>query len=225
MPRYRGDDEFVCAECFGDQGMKDFCSNHAERTKCDFCDATGDEPIAAPLDEVIEHINATIHRYYDDPANTGLAYEGREGGWQGQTWWTYEIFDELGLDFPQDVGKRLRQAISDGVDRELWGETEPYALSPAQQLTFSWERFCEMVKHKRRYFFLQEAKRKPWPNDDELYSPAEILRTIFSYAEDADAFVTLAAATPLYRARCQAKGAHHKTAGTLGPPPTDHAIG
>ncbi len=225
MPRYRSNDEFVCGECFGDQGMKDFCSNHAERTECDFCDATGDEPIAAPLDEVIDHIKATIYRYYDDPANSGLPYESAEGGWQGQTWCTYEIFDELGLDFPQDVDSRLHNAISNGLDNDLWSEAEPYALSPTQQLKFSWERFCEMVKHQRRYFFLhEEKKKKQWPNNDELYSPAEILRAIFSFAERAGAFVPLSASTALYRARWQDKGKHYVTAGTLGPPPVDHAI-
>ena len=49
-------DEFVCAECFGDQGMKDFCRAHAESENCDFCGAKASEPIASPLDEVVEHI-------------------------------------------------------------------------------------------------------------------------------------------------------------------------
>jgi hypothetical protein len=126
---------------------------------------------------------------------------GTHSGWQGQTWWTYEIFDELGLDFPLDEGDRLHNTIANGVGNDLWSEAEPYALSPVQQLAFSWERFCKTVKHERRYFFLHEEKKRPWPDHDELYSPAEILRAIFSFAEHAGAFGTLPAGTALFRAR------------------------
>jgi hypothetical protein len=151
-------DEFVCGECFGDQGLKDFCLNHVESRECDFCGATDSEPIAAPLDEVIEHINSCIHRYFDDPANAGLAYESAEGGWQGTTYYTYEVFNELDLDFPKDKDSRLYNAISEGVDNYLWSEVDPYGLSLDQQLHFSWEQFCHVIKHERRYFFLQEKK-------------------------------------------------------------------
>lgn len=218
------DDEFFCAECFGDQGMKDFCIFHATKMVCDFCGAKGSEPIAAPLDELIEHINATIHRYYDDPANAGLPYESREGGWQGETWYTEEIFDELELDFPKDKGGLLRKAISFGLGNDLWSEAEPFALSRDQVLQFSWERFCRVAKHEQRYFFMQKKEKRGWPRDDELYSPAEILKTIFAFAKEAGAFVPIPAGTKLFRARYQPIGKVYVTASTLGPPPEDHAI-
>lgn len=203
--------------------MKDFCAAHAERDECDFCGAKGSEPIAAPLDEAIGHINATIHRYYDDPANAGLPYETAEGGYQGETWYTYELFDELELDFPNDKGSRLHNAISNGVDSDLWSEAEPFRLSPDQQLRFSWERFCRMIKHERRFFFLHGDKKKR-SDDDELYSPSEILKAIFSFAESAGAFGTMAQGTKLFRARHQPAGKTYATARTLGPPPSEHAI-
>jgi HEPN/RES N-terminal domain 1 len=211
---------FVCGACFGDQGLKEFCLNHAESRECDFCGATKSEPIAAPLDEVIEHINSCIHRYFDDPAIAGLPYQTAEGGWLGKTYQTYEVFDELGLDFPNDEYRSLYRAISNGVDNDLWSEAEPYMLSPDQQLHFSWERFCRVIKHERRYFFLEEEKKEPQHyNNDELFSPAETLRTIFSFAEDANAFTTIPTGTRLYRARHQPAGKAYKTAGALGPPP------
>ena len=177
-----------------------------------------------PLDDVIEHINATIHRYYDDPANAGLPYQSAEGGWQGETWYTYEIFDQLGLDFPKDEGGRLQKAIDFGLDNDLWSEAEPFALSRDQILRFSWERFCRVVKHEQRYFFMHEKKKRGWPYDDGLYSPAEILKTTFAFAETAGAFVPMPAGTKLFRARYQPPKKTYATAGTLGPPPEDHAI-
>ncbi len=176
---------------------------------------------------MIDHINSTIRRFYDDPANAGLPYELAEGGWQGKTWYTYEIFQELDLDFPNDKEERLREAISDGLDTDLWSEAEPFMLSPDQRLHFSWEEFCRRIKHQRRYFFLHEEskkkKRAPW-NDDELYSPAEIPDKIFSYAKDAEVFITVPAGTSFFRARHQPAGKSYMTAATLGPPPEDNAI-
>jgi hypothetical protein len=116
-----------------------------------------------------------------------------------------------------DARSRLHNAISNGVDNDLWSEAEPYALSPGQQLRFSWERFSRMVKHERRYFFLHEEKKRPRLDHDELYSPAEILRAIFSFAEHAAAFGTMPAGTALFRARQQPKGKQYATPGSLGP--------
>jgi hypothetical protein len=217
--------DFVCGECFNDEGLKDFCRNHAESTECDFCGATSDEPIAAPMDEVVEHIGACVHQYYDDPANAGLPYESAEGGWQGTTYSTDEVFDELGLDFPKDANNRLRNAVGLGLDTELWTDAQPYALSDYEQFSYSWEKFCNIIKHEHRYFFLHEERpRDRWTDRDELLTPAQILGSIFKFAEDAGAFVTMPAGTRVFRARQEKRGETYTTASKLGPPPVDHAI-
>ncbi|MGC2221195.1 MAG: HEPN-associated N-terminal domain-containing protein [Methylocella sp.] len=86
-----------------------------------------------------------IHRYFDDPGNAGLPYESAEGGWQGTTYYTYEVFDEIGFDFPKDKDSRLYNAISNGVDNDLWSEAEPYMLSPDQQLTSAGSSFAALL--------------------------------------------------------------------------------
>ena len=102
------------------------------------------------------------------PGNAGLPYETAEGGYQGPTFMTYEVLDELRLDFPKDRHDGLRNAVEGGLENHLWSEAEPFAFSPDQQLQFSWEKFCRVTKHERRYFFLQEQRRTPRHNDDEL---------------------------------------------------------
>jgi hypothetical protein len=99
-------------------------------------------------------------------------------------------------------------------------------MSHAQRLQWSWEKFCRVIKHERRYFFLQEEHR---PRDDELVAPelltpADVLDTIFSCAETAGAYVTLPAGSRVYRARRQPKGKTYNSAGQLGPPPQEQAI-
>src|SRR5882762_10676910 len=60
----------------------------------------------------------------------------------------------------------------------LWCEAEPFRLNRDQQLKFSWDHFCDVTKHKLRYFFSKDDR-----DDDEIYPPTKILKLIFSYAE------------------------------------------
>jgi len=222
--RKRRHDKYVCGDCFDDEGLRQFCARYAESHECDFCGETGSEPIAAPFDEVIRHINGCVHMHYDDPANAGLPYETAEGGYQGATYDTDEVLEALGLDFPRDKDDRLRNAVAEGLDNTLWSDAEPFALTSDQQLRFSWERFCRIIKHERRYFFLHDGEEKPPHYRDELLAPARMLGMIFSFAEDAGAFVPLPAGSRIHRARYQPGGEHYATAGTLGPPPLSNAI-
>ncbi len=194
--------------------------SRAESKECSFCGATADEPIAAPFDDVVEHIAGCIGRHYTDPANT-LPYESAEGGYQGTTYSTDEMFDEVGLDFPNDSDDQLRTAISDYLENDLWSDMYPFTLSSGEQLQFSWEEFCRFIKHERRYFFTQSKRKR---DDDELYGPREILKLIFSYAEEAGTFVTLPQGTRVFRVRYQPGGCTFTSARSLGPPPTEHAV-
>jgi hypothetical protein len=198
--------------------LQAFIRDHAEETECDFCGAVSEEPIAAPFDDVMEHINSCIGGHYDDPANAGLPYETAEGGYQGETFTTEELFDEVGLDFPKDKNDQLRNAVALGLSNDLWCEAEPFRLNRDQQLKFSWDHFCEVTKHKLRYFFSEDDR-----DDEEIYPPTQILKLIFSYAETAGAFVTMPKGTHLHRARRQTKEPQFNSAGALGPPPVEFA--
>src|ERR1700758_1805403 len=57
----------VCADCFGDDGLKDFVRGHADATQCSFCGAAAREDIAAPLGEVIDHMLLCLARDYNNP--------------------------------------------------------------------------------------------------------------------------------------------------------------
>ena len=211
-------DEYVCAACIDDEGIGDFISKNADSHTCSFCGATSAEPIAAPLIDVIDYLQQCIAPYYDDPANE-LSYDGAEGGYLGETYTTDELFAEIGLYLPNDENGQLFEALVNGMENDLWCATDPYGMSPVEQLNFSWDAFCELIKHKRRYFFLNEQRA-----DEELFSPAEILRRIFSFAESTELFVSLPSGTALFRARKQRSDKPYTSSLELGPPPTEAAI-
>lgn len=211
--------KFVCSRCFNDEGLRDFIKGIAVRKKCSFCGAKGRIPIAAPIEDVLERIKDVVFRHYDDPANV-LPYESAEGGYQGTTYYTEEVLEELELQFPKDKDGRLRDVVINELGNDLWCEAEPFRLSPFQQLEFSWREFCEIVKFKYRYFF-SNVKRD---EDGETFEPAKILELIFSYAADAGMFVLIPQGSRIFRARFQPKGSNYKTALALGPPDTNKSV-
>jgi hypothetical protein len=132
--------------------LENYVSGIAERKKCDFCARVGKKPIAAPFEDVAEYIASCICRHYDDPANAGLPFESAEGGYQGLTYSTLEVFDEIELDFLRNGGDRLREELADAMPHDLWSEAEPFRLTEHQQLQFSWDSFCNLIKHELRFF-------------------------------------------------------------------------
>jgi hypothetical protein len=208
--------DYLCAACIYDDGIGAFISENAASETCSFCGAASDEPIAAPLSEVVDYMQQCISRHYDDPANW-LSYDGAEGGYQGKTFSTDDLLvGSIGLELPTDSNGQLYRAISYGLKNYLWCENNPYSLNPIERLNFSWDHFCEVIKHMRRYFFLGERRE-----DGELFNPAEVLDCIFSFVESANLFVQLRSGTRFFRARYQPDGERYSTALELGPPPTD----
>ncbi len=104
--------DFVCAKCFSDEALQDFVSGIATSKKCDFCGRTSSKKIAAPFEEVSQRIAECIARHYDDPGNAGMSYVSREGGYQGITYETYDIFELMELDFPRNGGHVLGDELA-----------------------------------------------------------------------------------------------------------------
>lgn len=148
-------DDHVCGECFNDDGIQNFIVSRAVTNECSFCDAKSDQPIAAPIDDVVDHIKACIERLYEDPINS-LTYDTEEDRYFGTTYTTQDLFEEIGLEFPNDSSGQLSEIVSDGLENSLWCQVNPYSLNAHERLQFSWEEFCRTIKHHRRYFFSVE---------------------------------------------------------------------
>ena len=210
------EDEYVCGECFEDEGLKGLIETEAQANVCTFCGAESDEPIAAPLVEVLLYIRECLDREYDEAVNR-LTYD--EGEYMGQVWGTREVLeDHLGLGLPRDDDGALMDALCDGLGERPWCRRHPYSLTDDEKLNFSWSEFCELIKHRRRYFFLREERADP-----ELYSPLTLLRELPSWCERFGLVKSLAANSRLYRARFQQPGEVYSTAADLGPPPEEKA--
>lgn len=212
----------VCEDCLGDEGLKAYVRGHADAKECSFCGAISKEEIAAPLDQLVDHMCVCLAVHYDDPDNAGMVYESAEGGYQGQVWDTHEFVQwHLGIDLPNDDDGKLLDAICDGLGDHLWCEAYIYSLSPGEALAYSWRTFCNLVKHRSRYFFAQTPRD---PDDDrDLLSPSDLLEVIVDYARSNGLVRVVPGGQEYHRARFQPPGIRLATPSELGPPPEERA--
>jgi RES domain-containing protein len=149
-----------------------------------------------------------------------LPYESAEGGYQGTTWNTDELLsDEVELFLPRDNGNRLFYAIVDELTDELWCDYDWLTLDHDVALRTSWERFCETVKHKRRFFFHSEGT-----DDRDSYTAASLLNTIAKTSEHIGLIRDLPIGTRLWRARTDLAKGERVYATDFGPPPEEFAL-
>ena len=94
------EEDHVCAQCLDDPGLQDFIKGEVQAKTCTFCGTESDEPIAAPIVEVLLYIAECLDREYDVAENK-LPYESAEGGYIGETWTTQEVL-ESHLELPND---------------------------------------------------------------------------------------------------------------------------
>ena len=209
--------EFVCSDCFEDEGLCKFIECHAESTECSFCGAMDEQPIAADIDEVARYFCMCVEKEYDDAANWLLYEKGEYHG--GRNWESYELIqDQLELELPNDDSGALFKRLLDSLDDIRWCESDPYGLNPFELAKFSWDEFSRVVKHGRRYFFDDHR-----PSDSQLLTPARLIDTIVDFAERQELFVELTPEVPLFRARTHCTGSSCTDPQNLGPPPPEKA--
>ena len=208
--------EYVCGACLQDPGLRGVVEDEACATACTFCDAESADPIAAPMAKVLLYIDECLDREYDVAENC-LSYDKEMGRYLGTTWTTMEVLEtHLGDVVPNETGT-LMDALCDGLGDRLWCRLDPYGLTQSEELTFSWDAFCELIKYERRYFFFRQ------PAGQELFSPLALFEELGNWCERFGLVRTLCANHLLYRARLQKNGEKLETAAALGPPPRDMA--
>lgn len=213
-------DLFVCSNCFADTGIAKFVQEHAVVETCSFCGSKSDHSIAAPLDDVADHVASCLFREFTD-ANGELHWDKEEESLWGSNWESEELLiDEIQLELPNDDRNELLPALVNRLPDITWCEINGMGLNDHEVAKYSWEKFCDVTMHQRRFFFMNT---EPDRGDPEVMSPSDTLETVWEFAHKAGLLACLPAGTHLYRARREGTDACHETAVALGPPPEDTA--
>lgn len=231
MGGYEDDEDFassgpaegysVCARCFDDRYIRAFIQGAVDSQECDFCGRKGrTRNIAAPLNEVVDLILEAANREYEH-AVEALGWDGAEGGYQGVHWDSYDMIEQIGLDLPNDDG-RLMEILVECFGDEPWCDRNPYSQRQDERLVSSWERFCEFIKYKRRYFFFQQKEEEILASGEYL-SASDLLEFI-GETRNLGLVKTLPAGTLIYRARQFETGKKLKNSYDFAPPPVERAV-
>ena len=206
--------DYVCSSCFEEEGMCQFIECNAESKVCDFCGNKDEQPIAADVDEVGNHLRRCVEKEYASAADH-LNHESAEGGYQGLYWDSYDlIHDELEIGLPNDNSGDLIRRLLHSLDDIVWCDSRPFSLSPWYLAKLSWDEFCRVVKHERRFFFDRDGS-----GGGELLTPAKVLDSIVKYADRQELFKELNPEVPFFRARKHCPGHPWTEPKDLGPPP------
>jgi hypothetical protein len=92
-------------------------------------------------------------------------------------------------------------------------------------LSYSWERFCEFIKHERRFFFASgESYVKKDEIGDRLLDPGEMLKAIVKHCLQLRLVRPVLAGSDVYRVRRQKGARPFRAALSLGAPPPNAAL-
>lgn len=185
-------------------------------TPSSYCGETAAEPIAAEMDEVLSFISEGLHREYEDPIEQ-VGYDSGEGGWQMRVTSTHELFVDLGFgNGPTGLFDDLVHAFTDCQ----WVQKDPHDDLPCDALRYSWEEFCEQVKHQTRFVFYKLKTRAEWERTSEPY---EILESLGHIVSELELITTLPAGSVVVRARQHSSAKTYTTASELGTAPKERA--
>lgn len=87
-------DMCVCSNCFSNKIIKEYIMDNGEMGHCDYCDdGEGKESLVLPVDKILEIIMSAIKLKYDRAVDV-LSWDGKEGGYLGNTKYPEEVLDE-----------------------------------------------------------------------------------------------------------------------------------
>ncbi|WCH97988.1 HEPN-associated N-terminal domain-containing protein [Pseudomonas capeferrum] len=171
------------------------------------------------MNHVIEHVYKSILLEWGDAANEGLAYETREGGWQGNVCGTWELMYNCGPDCPKEVLDTIAGSIHDIP----WCETDPYSLPIDRTLVYGWQSFSRFIIHTARFVFYKAVNTSYAADQHDEMNPVDILEAIGSVAKKLQLISTVPAGQPIFRVRIVEPEVVLRRACELGPPPAEYA--
>ncbi len=204
----------VCVDCFEDYAIKEFIKNNDTGLPCIYCGTN--HKGTCSLEDVLEHIMYCIKTEWGHPANEGLAYETREGGWQGTVFDSWEMLESVGLEINND---KLHDIILSSLLDNEWCERNPYSLSEDKTLFYGWRDFSRFVTTEARYVFLNTTPSTYDEHQHDEMHPVQILEALSKITKELDLIRLIKKTHEIFRVRIVDRHIVLSLAADLGSPP------
>ncbi|GGE74747.1 hypothetical protein GCM10011404_04120 [Sphingomonas prati] len=213
----------VCSNCFADPHLKQEIERQADSHACDYCGAKGEAVRAAPLEDVAEYMLMQIDTEYAS-ADQSLPNdpETKDRMFPEDEFDTAELLENhIELELPNDDGA-LMSHLAETLPEQDWCLLNPLGTPEGEAIGNSWAAFKQVIKHRRRFFFLAQPDRAlerdlAW--GEAAYEIPELLERIAKFAKTHGMLTAMPAGTAWIR--CQEMGEGESTFGPrrMGPPP------
>jgi hypothetical protein len=188
-------DKQVCAGCISDDDLRQVIQDAPEDEPCSYC---GQQP-SAPVDTLMEAIDAGIRSEWSVAADSNLYWDGREGGYQGvDVSDSYDLIHDLGISENEELIQDLVDAYV--AQATEWVRTDFWRVDRATMWLDAWQAFSNVVKHESRFVFLLDPKAQQDYGDDYI-PPGRFLERLGELVAELRLIRRLPAGTEFYRAR------------------------
>lgn len=223
-----GEGKRVCSDCFGDVHLAKAVANSADADACDYCGAAGEDVRAAPLGAVLEFMLPQIDLEYASADQTlPRDPETKDRMFPKDEFDTRDLLESyVGLELPNDHRGKLMEDIAGALPEQDWCLVNPLGTRDSDAIGNSWEAFKTVVKHRRRFFFLQHKDAEleqdlSW--GEAAYDVPALLERIAAFVRDHGMIAKLDAGSHWYRVQEMGADEHAFDARRMGPPPYELA--
>jgi hypothetical protein len=200
MSLWHTQDKSVCPGCFEDDGLRAYIRSIAQPCPCSYCGRAAEG--AAPLEDVVHFIRRSLSREWTS-ADGELPYDKEEGQhFLATTYSTEELLCEAGLDLTDSNGA-LWNDLARALPDLTWCAADPLAAAPHEAIANSWQSFCGVIKHQRRFFFrefLSTDQKKELEERESAYTIPDLLEALASFSCRAGLVVRVPSSTIYIRA-------------------------
>lgn len=190
----------VCESCVDDDYLKHVISQNLVASECDFCGASSDEDIAAPVEVLMPSLAGAVHHFFNDPTSAGVPWD------DGPVFEGEGTIDML-MSLPLECNDELFEVVSAAFTNTDWVPAAGGHFASTHDhkvLNDSWGTFVHAVKHETRFHFHRSTLERD--ADWDVMSPGETLSALGRVSTIAGLVRTVEAGKKLYRARTKAQG-------------------
>jgi hypothetical protein len=205
-------DKNLCIKHIDDSAIKTFIRKNYNIGYCDYCEK---EVKVVSLESLLEFMMLGISNFYEDAGNF-MSYNGREGGYLGDTFDPNELIQErIGLETDPF---ELTEDIVNSIDDIAWSEPDMYYDTERDELMYQWSFFKDLIKHKSRYLFQQNQSSK---KSEKAFT---ILKEVGQITKSLNLIKKIEKGTIIYRCRQHHSSKVVNEKEKLVAPPEEYAI-